>query len=54
MKTIITIIILAIVGVCVFSACTVLPALAAVVDPSTPPQNWSHIAHLEELMKTLN
>jgi len=50
MKTIITIIILAIVGVCVFSACTVLPALAAVVDPSTPPQNWSHIAYLEKLM----
>jgi hypothetical protein len=51
MKTTISIIVLAIVGVCVFSACTVLPAIAGALDPSTPPQDWAHKAHLAKLMK---
>jgi hypothetical protein len=51
MKKTISIIALAIVGVCVFSACTVLPAIAAVLDPSTPSADWAERAHFAMLMK---
>jgi hypothetical protein len=51
MKKTISIIVLAIVGVCVFSACTVLPAIAGVLDPSTPPKDWAERAHFARLMK---
>jgi len=51
MKTIVALIITAIVGVCVFSACTVLPAIAGALDPSTPSAGWPHRAHLAKLMK---
>jgi len=50
MKTTISIIILAIVGACVFSACTVLPTIAAIVDPSSPPEDWAEKAHFAKLM----
>ena len=42
---------MAITGICIFIGCTVLPALASVIDPSTPPQDWAHKAHLAKLMK---
>ena len=50
MKTIITLSIVAIVGVCIFTGCTVLPALVSVIDPSTPPQDWAQKAHFAKLM----
>ena len=50
MKTTIAIIITAIVGVCLFSACTILPVIAGALDPSTPEEGWSKRAHFETLM----
>ncbi len=50
MKTTITIITLAIVGVCIFSACTILPVIAGALDPSTPKEGWSHRVYLKKLM----
>ena len=53
MKTTITIITLAIVGVCIFSACTILPVIAGALDPSTPKEGWSHRVYLKKLMNHL-
>jgi len=50
MKTTIAIIITAIVGVCIFSACTILPVIAGALDPSTPKEGWSKRVYLKKLM----
>ena len=50
MKTTITLIITAIVGVCIFSACTILPVIAGALDPSTPKEGWSKRVYLKKLM----